>query len=104
MNNNEIRCSMKKLHIALITTQIIYYLTLPLWLLIWIILFIGQYYNADVLEISIFVLTTLYPVAVIGCSLFAWSLSKKNKTKASIIVGMIPFLFIVCFFLIAQFS
>ncbi|WP_407268580.1 hypothetical protein [Radiobacillus sp. PE A8.2] len=80
----------------LIISQVLYLLSLLPWFVIWGLSFmsfdggINFYNSAFVLIIS------LYPVAIITCSILGWVLHKK-KQRAAFIVNLVPTLWVISF-------
>jgi hypothetical protein len=78
----------------LISTQILYILFLPAWLLIWGISFMGFDSGFSWLAVTIVVAIGLYPVAVIPCAIFGWIL-RNRKQRTAVWVNLIPMLWVL---------
>ncbi|MDR7074048.1 hypothetical protein J2X07_003038 [Fictibacillus barbaricus] len=80
--------------VFLIISQILYLLCIIPWLAVWGLSFMS-FDNGIALWNSAFViLISLYPIAVILCSIFAWRIVKHNS-RTALIVGLVPMLWIV---------
>ncbi|MGG0739719.1 hypothetical protein [Niallia taxi] len=78
----------------LIITQIVYVLCLIPWFPIWGLSFMSFDGGFSFYNILFVLIISLYPVAVIACTIFSWIFRKKRKT-AAIIINLIPMLWVV---------
>lgn len=81
----------------LIISQILYALFLFPWFVIWSMSFMSFDSGFNFANISFVLAITLYPVAVIACSILAWIFRVKKKRFANII-NLVPMLWIIGFF------
>lgn len=80
----------------LIVTQAVYFLTLFPWFVIWGLSFMSFDAGFSTLAVTIVSIVSLYPVAVLVCSILGWVLHSKKK-RAAIILNSIPLLWITAF-------
>lgn len=78
----------------LILSQILYVLCLIPWLVIWGLSFMSFDNGFSWANITFVLSISLYPVAVILCSLLAWALRIRKK-RAAIIINLIPMIWVV---------
>jgi hypothetical protein len=80
----------------LIISQILYALSLIPWFVIWGLSFMSFDSGVNLANGSFVLTITLYPVAVIICSILAWVFRVKKK-RSSIIINLLPMLWILAF-------
>jgi peptidoglycan/LPS O-acetylase OafA/YrhL len=80
----------------LISTQVLYALSLVPWLMIWGLSFMSFDSGFHVYNVSFVLAITLYPVAVLVGSVLAW-LFRNKKKKFAIIINLLPFVWIISF-------
>ncbi|MEH7302616.1 hypothetical protein [Neobacillus drentensis] len=80
----------------LIISQILFALSLIPWFIIWGLSFMSFDSGVNLANGSFVIAITLYPVAVITCSILAWVFRVKRK-KFSTIINLFPMLWIVAF-------
>lgn len=81
----------------LIVSQIIFAISLVPWFVIWGLSFMSFDAGVNFYNISFVLTITLYPVAVILSSIFAWAYSVKKK-RFAIMINLLPLLWIITFF------
>ena len=84
-----------KLYLFII--QSFYVLTLIPWFIIWGLSFMAFDSGVSMWGISLVTIVTLYPLAVVICSVLSWLLKKKVKTISLIIISAFPLLWVVSF-------
>ncbi|WP_147535107.1 hypothetical protein [Bacillus marasmi] len=80
----------------LIITQIIYSLSLLPWYVIWMMSFMSFDSGIGFGNSAFVLVITLYPVAIIICSLIAWKLRGGN-TRLAVIINLVPLLWVAAF-------
>ncbi|WP_379136318.1 hypothetical protein [Paenibacillus sp. sgz500958] len=80
----------------LIISQVIYTACLVAWIIIWLMSFMLFDSGIFFWNSFFFVLISLFPVAVLACSLTAW-IVRKRRPRTAIAVNLIPMLWIVSF-------
>ncbi|TXK77353.1 hypothetical protein FU659_23085 [Paenibacillus sp. N3.4] len=75
-------------------TQTIYLISLPFWFLVWGLSFMAFDNGISLWGIICVVVISLYPVAVIVCSILSWIFKSKNKSRLAVILCLIPSLWI----------
>ncbi|NRD77020.1 hypothetical protein HPT25_05860 [Bacillus sp. BRMEA1] len=78
----------------LITTQILYLLCLVPWYLIWGLSFMTFDNGYSIYNVTFVLLISLYPIAVLTCSIIAWILRKRRR-RISAAVNFIPMLWVI---------
>ncbi|MBP2001386.1 small-conductance mechanosensitive channel [Paenibacillus shirakamiensis] len=83
----------------LITNQIVYLCTMPVWLYLLVITTM-LFDNGDSLWAeTMMTLVSLYPVVVILCSILSWIVFKKKlRARAPVILSVVPIGYIVLMF------
>lgn len=89
----ELRVFMK---IFLIFSQIIYLLCILPWIVIWGMSFMSFDGGIGLGNVAFVSIISLYPIAVIICSIIAWILHMR-KRRTAIIVNLIPMLWLIAF-------
>nr|WP_106782511.1 hypothetical protein [Lysinibacillus timonensis] len=87
------------MRLYLIATQIVYFVTLIPWLILWAMAFIVISHASDMENAMLFSFLSIYPVVVIASSIIAWYFHS-NKPFISLVLGLIPSIWIV-YYLIA---
>lgn len=82
--------------IYFILVQILYVLCLIPWFVFWGLSFMSFDAGFSAANIAFVGTITLYPVAVIACSVIAW-LIRGTKKRAAVLVNLVPMLWIVGF-------
>jgi len=85
--------------IYLVILQVIYLLCLIPWLPIWGLSFMSFDGGFSIYNILFVSIITLYPVAIIICTILSWILRTKRK-KTAIIINLIPMLWVAGFALV----
>lgn len=82
--------------VYLIVSQVLFICSLLPWIIIWGMSFMS--FDAGIgLYNSLFVLTiTVYPLAIIICSILAWIFRVKKK-RFAIIINLVPLLWVISF-------
>lgn len=80
----------------LIVSQILFTLSLIPWFVIWGLSFMSFDSGFNLANISFAGTISLYPVAVILCSILAWILRLK-KQRLAIIINLLPLLWVIAF-------
>lgn len=81
----------------LIIIQILYVLSLLPWFVIWGLSFMSFDSGVNLSNVSFVLVISLYPIAVIICSILAWFFRVKKK-RLAIIMNAVPLLWIIGFF------
>ncbi|OAB42099.1 hypothetical protein [Paenibacillus antarcticus] len=79
----------------LIIIQGFYLLTLLPWFLIWGLSFMVFDNGISVWGISIMTIVSLYPIAVVICSILSWLLKEKVKPLNTFLISAIPLLWVI---------
>jgi peptidoglycan/LPS O-acetylase OafA/YrhL len=80
----------------LVITQAIYALCLVAWLFVWFMSFMLFDNGTHLWNSLIFLLISLFPIAVVGSSITAWIL-RSHRRQTAIAINLIPILWIVPF-------
>ncbi|MHC0039743.1 hypothetical protein [Pseudoneobacillus sp. C159] len=80
----------------LIISQVLYTISLIPWLAIWGLSFMSFDSGFNVFNVSFVLAITLYPVAIIICSILSW-VFKTRKRRFAIVINLIPLLWIISF-------
>ncbi|SOC43275.1 hypothetical protein [Ureibacillus acetophenoni] len=83
----------------LIATQSIYFVSLIPWLFFWVLAFILIMHDPTSQNTLYFMIITLYPVAVIICTIIAWYFHI-NKRSISIAINLIPAIWLIIYSLL----
>ncbi|MUT64619.1 hypothetical protein [Paenibacillus sp. NEAU-GSW1] len=78
----------------LVITQIIYLVLCIPWLVIWGMSFMSFDQGFSWSAAAFVGVITLYPLAVITCSIIAWVLHKRKK-RAAVFINLVPMLWVV---------
>ncbi|MDQ0201846.1 hypothetical protein [Neobacillus ginsengisoli] len=81
----------------LIISQILYLLSLIPWFLIWGLSFMSFDNGVNLYNVSFVLSISLYPVAVIVCSILSWYFRVKKK-RFAMIINIAPMLWIIAYF------
>ena len=79
----------------LILNQAFYLLTLLPWFVIWGLTFMVFDNGISAWGISIVIIVSLYPVAVVTCSVLSWLFRKRMKALNIIFISAIPLLWVI---------
>ena len=79
----------RTMRLYLIATQIVFYVAIIPWVFLWLMAFVLIMHSASTQNIVIFSLTSIYPVVLIVCTIFAWYFHM-NKKSVSIAINLIP--------------
>lgn len=80
----------------LIISQILFLVSLLPWYVIWMMSFMSFDSGVGVGNSAFVMAITLYPVAIILCSLIAWKI-RGSKRRAAVLINLIPLLWVVVF-------
>ncbi|MFF2889687.1 hypothetical protein [Paenibacillus sp. NPDC057967] len=80
--------------VYLILTQIVYVIGLLPWFVFWGLSFMSFDSGIGVANTSFVLAITVYPIAVVACSLIAWFIHKQKK-RTAVIVNLIPMLWVL---------
>ncbi|MGG3927105.1 hypothetical protein ABET51_14025 [Metabacillus fastidiosus] len=80
-----------------IISQILYLLSLIPWVVIWGMSFMSFDAGIGIWNTSFVLIITLYPVAILICSILAWVFRLKKK-RFAVIINLVPSLWIIAFF------
>ncbi len=83
----------------LIATQVVYYVALLPWIFFWVMAFIMIMHAPTSQNTILFTLTTLYPIAVIVCTIIAWYFHM-NKRSVSIAINFIPAIWLIYYYML----
>jgi len=84
------------MRLFLIVSQILYLGSLIPWFIIWAMSFMSFDGGVNVSNVSFVLGISLYPIAVIACSILAWVFRVKRK-RQSLVVNLIPLLWVISF-------
>jgi len=82
------------MRIYLIATQIVYAIGLAPWVFIWGITLMGLANGINWFSATLSAAITLYPIAAIACSIFAWRL-RSRRLRIAVVVNLIPMAWIL---------
>ncbi|RIX60160.1 hypothetical protein D3P08_00830 [Paenibacillus nanensis] len=82
--------------VYLILTQVLFGLSLIPWVVIWGLSFMSFDAGFSAANLAFVGTITLYPIAVIVCSVVAWLIHKRRR-RAAIIVNLIPMVWVLAF-------
>ncbi|KGR79409.1 hypothetical protein [Ureibacillus manganicus] len=82
----------------LITTQMVYYVAFVLWVIFWGMALSAILQVPTFENMLFFAITTLYPIAVIVCTIFAWNFHM-NKRSISIVINIVPAIWLICYYI-----
>ena len=91
------------MRLFLIFVQSIYAIMLLPWFLIWGLSFMVFDNGVSLWGIGIMIAVTLYPIAVVGCSILSWVNLKKIKPIYIIVINFVPAIWII-FFVVVIFT
>ncbi|MDQ0192064.1 magnesium-transporting ATPase (P-type) [Paenibacillus wynnii] len=80
----------------LVITQLIYTGCLVAWLVVWLMSFMVFDSGVSFWNSLFFLLVSLFPVAVVVCSIIAWVVHKR-RPRTAITLNLIPMLWVVSF-------
>jgi len=80
----------------LIVSQSLYALSLAAWLVIWGLSFMAFDNGFAFWNTAFVIAITLYPVAIVVCSILAWAI-RKRKRQAAVLVNLVPLLWVFAF-------
>ncbi|WP_342599198.1 hypothetical protein MHB48_17730 [Psychrobacillus sp. FSL H8-0483] len=80
----------------LIITQILYFLFLMPWFLIWAFSFMVFDNGFGLGNVTFFLVITFYPIAIILCSILAW-IFRVKKQRFAIVINLLPSLWIIAY-------
>lgn len=80
----------------LIIIQFIYILSLFPWFVIWGMSFMSFDAGFSFQNITFVLIITLYPIAILVCSIIAW-LFQKKRVKLAVILNLVPMLWVISF-------
>lgn len=83
----------------LIATQSVYFVSLIPWLFFWVMAFILIMHAPTSQNTFYFLIITLYPVAVIICTIIAWYFHI-NKRTISIAINLIPAIWLIIYYML----
>ncbi|MEY8744401.1 hypothetical protein AB9M62_34325 [Bacillales bacterium AN1005] len=72
-------------------------LTLMPWFIIWGLSFMAFDSGVSMWGVALVTIVTLYPLAVVVCSILSWLLKKKVKTLGLILISSFPLLWVISF-------
>jgi hypothetical protein len=81
----------------LLIIQVFYLVTLIPWFVIWGLSTMVFDAGVTAWGISIMIIVSLYPIAVVACSILSWVFRKKWKSLNIYIISAIPLLWVVAF-------
>jgi hypothetical protein len=81
----------------LIISQILYGLSLAPWFVIWGLSFMSFDNGVNGYNVTFVLIISLYPVAVLTCSILAWVFRVK-KRRFALMINLFPLLWIISFF------
>ncbi|HWL24156.1 MAG TPA: hypothetical protein VNR38_10480 [Ureibacillus sp.] len=82
----------------LIATQMIYYVTFMFWIVFWGMALTAVLQVSSLQHILFFALTTIYPIAVIVCTIIAWYYHQTNK-GLSVSINLIPAIWLIGYYI-----
>ncbi|REK74284.1 hypothetical protein [Paenibacillus paeoniae] len=80
--------------VYLILTQILYVIGLLPWFVFWGLSFMSFDSGVGAANLGFVLAITIYPIAVVACSIIAWVIHKRKK-RAAVIVNLIPMLWVL---------
>ncbi len=80
----------------LIISQILYAVSLIPWIIIWGLSFMSFDGGVNLSNVSFVLIISLYPVAVIACSILTW-LFRSKKKKLALVINLIPLVWVIGF-------
>jgi hypothetical protein len=91
------RKGFEAMKLYLISIQAFYLISLIPWFLIWGLSFMVFDNGISAWGVSIMVIVSLYPVAVIICSILSWLFREKLKSLTIFFISSIPLLWVITF-------